>query len=356
MARRETAPTIKDVARMAGVSVGTVSRYLNGGHARSQNAERIDAAVSVLGYRPNVLGRYLVTGSPRTVGVLVPRAANVFAATILSGLQLAFEEAGYAVVVIDYQGSPELLRKRIWGQLLSGRVDGLVVLTSELARGEYAFLADVDIPLVVIDNPLDAPGVDSVVVDNRSASRRLVGAMLDAGHERAGLVGMRSNTHVGRERRLGWEDAYRERGLAVPESLALEAEATKDAGSAMASRLVSRGNVTTIFAANYYLALGSLCTLARLGLRVGVDIGFATFDDYGFGDVFVPALSTVRQPTAEIARTAADLLVRRIKGADDRPSQVSLVQAEVRVTDSVRGGLWGEARPLWAAWNKPQAV
>lgn len=354
MSKKETAPTIKDVARAAGVSVGTVSRYLNGGRARERNARRIDEAVSSLGYRPNVLGRSLVTGSPHAVGVLVPRAANIFAATILSGLQLALEDTGYAVVVIDYQASPELLRERIFGQLLSGRVDGLVVLTSELAQEDFAFLADVDIPLVVIDNPLDAPRVDSVVVDNRGATARLVGAMLDEGHRHVGLVGMRRNTYVGRERWLGWEDAYLSRGLEVPTALAVEADATKEAGIAAAARLVSGGRVTSLFAANYYLALGSLCALARLGLRAGADIGFASFDDYGFCDVFVPTLSTARQPSVEISRMAASLLARRLGGEGDEPGRVAMVEADVSVTESVAGGLWGDVRRMWAMWDRPQ--
>lgn len=339
MGRTGAVPTIKDVALAAGVSVGTVSRYLNGGNARPQNAERIEDAVASLGYRPNALGRYLVTGRSRSVGVLVPNAANVFAATILSGLQLAFEKQGYTALFMDYRQSSGLLERKV-DVLLSRSVDGLVVLTSEMRTDEYEFLADVGVPLVVLDNPLEAAGVESVIVDNRTAARELVGSMLDAGHERVGIICMSRSTYVGEQRYLGWADALEERGLSVHAEDVCEVAASKREGRDAMDVLLARGQVTGVYASNYYLTLGVLRALAERGLSAGVDVGFASFDDFDFGDVLLPPLSTVAQPTGAMARMAADLLVQQMAGPS-ASGGTHVLRSEVSVTPSVAGGLGG---------------
>lgn len=332
-----SSPTIKDVARKAGVSVGTVSRYLNGGHARPYNAERIESAIAILGYRPNALGRYLVTGRTQSVGVLVPDAGNVFSALVASELQDSFEALGYTALFVDYRHSREMLERKV-NFLQSRQVDGLVVLLSEMQQDDYQVLSKVDVPLVAIDNPFEARGVDSVVVNNRQTSAALVGAMLDAGHRRVGVVCLPRNTYVGAQRYLGWLDAHRARGIEPSPDDVLEAPATKAGGRRAMRTLLERGHITGVYTCNYYLTLGALKELGTSGLTPGRDIGFATFDDFDFGEAVFPPIARAQQPTAEIGQKVVELLSRRIEGYDG-PGAIHVLDSSLQLTRSLSGGL-----------------
>lgn len=339
--------TIKDVAKHAGVSVGTVSRFLNGAGVRRNNVERIERAIVELGYRPNMLGRSLVTGRSNSVGVLVANAGNVFAATVMAGLQPAFEGRGLTTLFVDYGHDVALLREKV-DFLLTRSVDGLVVFLSELGRreDELGWLAELGVPVVVVDNPLMRAvenddevvvvdgRVDSVVVDNRGGVAEVVGAMLDAGHEHVGVLGLSTDTYVGSERLAGWREACEAHGFVAPECDARCGAATKEAGRVATVELLDAGGVTAIFACNYYLTLGALKAMGERGLRPGVDMGLAGFDDFDFSDVVVPPLTIVGQPTEDIVRVVSDLLVRRM-GGDLEGRGLHVLPTTIRVTDSI---------------------
>lgn len=328
--------TIRDVANRANVSVATVSRYLNGAQLREDNRARIEAAISELGYHPNIIGRAFATARSYTVGILIGSATNPFASALMSLIEQELERLGYAAVFVEYQGDAEFLHEKV-EFLQMHQVDGLIVVLSELPTGSVEFLRETSVPLVLIDNPLVGPSADSIVVDNCDAVRRAVGAMLDAGHRSVGIVAMPQTSHVGTERLRGWRLAYEERSLVPDEDLVRVCETVKDAAAAAADELLERG-VTALFACNHYLELGALKCLIRRGLRPGVDVGFAGFDEMEFADVFSPALACVIQPVVSIASLAASLLVGRM-GRGFAPDGIHRLGCEVRLTDSILGGL-----------------
>lgn len=328
--------TIRDVAKQAGVSVATVSRYLNGAQLREDNRERIERAISELGYQPNILGRAFATAHSYTVGILIGSATNPFAASLMGLIEYELEKLGYAALFVEYQADPELLREKV-EFLLMRQVDGLIVVLSELPGHAAEFLRQVDVPVVLVDNPLVGPSVDSIVVDNCEAVRRAVGALLDAGHRRVGLVAMSDLSHVGAERTRGWRSAYAERGLAVEEELIKCCESVKDIAANATDALLDAG-ATAIFACNHYLELGAFKAMLRRSLRPGVDVGFAGFDEIEYADMFSPVPSCVIQPVCAIASLAASLLLGRI-GRGFAPDGIHRVSCEVRLTDSIYGGL-----------------
>lgn len=328
--------TIKDVASEAGVSVATVSRYLNGAQLREDNRLRIERAISELGYQPNILGRAFATAHSYTVGILIGSATSPFAGSLMGLIEHELERLGYAALFVEYQGDPDLLVEKV-DFLLSRQVDGLVVVLSELPAAAVEFLRQADVPVVLIDNPLVGPSADSIVVDNCDAVRQAVGAMLDAGHERVGLVAMSDVSHVGAERTRGWRLAYEERGLVADDCLIRRCDSTKDIAASAAGELLGQG-VTALFACNHYLELGTLKAMLRRGLLPGVDVGFAGFDELEFADVFDPVPSCVVQPICAIASLAASLLLGRI-GRGFAPDGIHRVPCEVRLTESINGGL-----------------
>lgn len=328
--------TIRDVARHANVSVATVSRYLNGAQLREDNRARIAAAISELGYQPNLIGRAFATAHSYTVGILISSATNPFAASLMGLMEHELERLGYAAVFVEYQGDAEFLREKV-EFLQMHQVDGLIVVLSEVLPADVGFLRETSVPLVLVDNPLVGPSADSIVVDNCDAVRKAVGAMLDAGHRRVGLVAMRPETHVGAERTRGWRLALEEHGQAVDEALVRVCDNVKDAAARATDELVGMG-ATAIFACNHYLELGALKSMLRQSLRPGVDVGFAGFDELEFADVFDPAPTSVIQPVVGIASLAASLLVGRI-GRGFAPDGIHRLACEVRITDSILGGV-----------------
>lgn len=328
--------TIRDVARRADVSVATVSRYLNGAQLREDNRVRIAEAIEELGYQPNIIGRAFATAHSYTVGILISSATNPFAASLMGLVEHELERLGYAAVFVEYQGDADFLREKV-EFLQMHQADGLIVVLSELAPASVEFLREVAVPLVLIDNPLVGSSADSIVVDNCDAVRKAVGAMLDAGHERVGLVSMQQISHVGIERARGWRLAHEDRGLPVPEELVRFCDSVKEAAAQATCELLSAG-ATAVFACNHYLELGALkCMLGR-GLRPGVDVGFAGFDELEFADIFDPIPTSVIQPVVGIASLAASLLVGRI-GRGFAPDGIHRLACEVRLTESALGGL-----------------
>lgn len=329
-------PTIKDVAFRSGVSVGTVSRYLNGASVKASNREAIERAVSELGYVPNIMGRSLTTRRTYSVGVLISSAANPFVGKLVGLIEREFERLGYASLFVEYQDDAEQLSSKV-GYLLSRQADGLVVLLSDLSPESVAFLADVPVPLVVADNTIDSASVDSVVVDNRASARSVVGRLLDAGHRRVGVLALPQDTYVGRERLAGWREAHESRGIACDEGLAHVGRPTKEDAAEATCELLDAG-ATAIFACNYYTELGALHALARRGLAAGIDVGFAGFDELDFGDVLYPEVTSVVQPIAEMARVVASILVGRM-GQGLAPDGMRELTCSVHVTASINGGL-----------------
>lgn len=298
--------TIRDVAKRANVSVATVSRYLNGAQLREDNRARIAEAIDELRYQPNLIGRAFATAHSYTVGILINSATNPFAGSLMGLIERELERLGYAAVFVEYQGDADFLR-------------------------------ETDVPLVLVDNPLVGPSADSIVVDNCEVVRKAVGAMLDAGHRRVGLVAMLPHTHVGAERARGWRLAFEERGLCADEGLVRACDNVKDAAALATDELLGAG-ATAVFACNYYLELGALKSMLRRSLRPGIDVGFAGFDEIDFADIFDPVPTCVIQPIVAIASLAASLLVGRI-GRGFAPDGIHRLACEVRITESVLGGL-----------------
>lgn len=328
---------IREVAKRSGVSVGTVSRYLNGVKIRDDNAEAIARAIEALDYHPNLIGRALTTQRTYAIGVLVASAANVFVSSSIGKLETAFEKQGYSSLFIDFHGDVDILKEKV--EFLKRRfVDGLVIFLSEVDAEHLEFLETVNIPVIVVDNPVESGMVDSIVVNNATSAREMVGAMIDAGHKRVGVIAPSQETYVGRRRLKGWTEAFESRGLPARSQDVRLCAPSKDEGFAAACSLLDQGEVTALFSCNYYLALGALKAINCRGLRPGTDIGFASFDDFDFSDVMHPPLSVIRQPMGEIIDVVASRMCSRLNGGVGEVG-IRTLSCSVNITDSIRGGL-----------------
>lgn len=315
-------PTLKDIARHAGVSEATASRALHrrpGTIAVSPDTrDRVRRAARDLGYRPNRLARSLSRNHTDTIGVLLPfdeaTLSRAYNSMILAGVGQTASRRGYALAL--YYADPAA--RANYAQAMSdGRVDGgLVVDSAVLADSEVARLADEEFPLILVGHRLPQAHVSYVAADDRGAAAEVVRHLCALGHRRIVHVEFVGGEPT-RQRRAGFADAMAQVGLLRPDSVV--EDTTGDAPdrldhSALVRDLLGRAEPpTAIFAWNDTVAASIMQCVARLGRRVPHDLSIVGFNDFVIAQLTNPPLTTVRQPLFEMGRTAADLLIDRIE-------------------------------------------
>nr|WP_306792688.1 substrate-binding domain-containing protein [Collinsella urealyticum] len=264
-------------------------------------------------------------------------AGNVFVGSSIGRLEAELERVDYSALFIDFHGDVDVLMHKI-RFLRSRLVEGIVIFSSEVDAQCLEALPQLDIPLIVVDNPMPHSEIDSIVVDNADSTKRVVSAMLDAGHQRIGVIAPSQTTYVGRERLVGWQRAYADRHAEAYKGDIQICDSTKLGGYRAACQLLDQGEVTALFACNYYMALGALKAVNERGLRPGSDIGFASFDDYDFSDVMFPPLTVIRQPMEEIVDLIIEMMRQRLQG-DRNDFGTHMLTCDVVLTDSIHAQL-----------------
>ena len=334
-AEEHSITTIKDVAARAGLSIATVSKYINGGNVLPANGVRLQRAIKRLAYRRNELARGLKTNRSMSIGVLIPRLEGVFFTTIVSHMETCAQSRGYTTVVCDYRDDSRIFESKL-DFLLSKRVDGIVAVPCRRYEPALAALAARRFPLVLFDRLISAASLDAAVIDNQAASRAAVEHLLARGHRRVGIiVGPRSIYTAGR-RLAGYSAALRDAGAAPEAGLVANGGYTVAGGYRGALALLDlRPRPTAIYATNYEMTLGCIMALNERGLRVPRDVSLVGFDGLELAMVVKPRLTVVSQPLQAIARTAAELLARRMAGEWGGFPQTVTLQAELLVHESV---------------------
>ncbi len=309
--------TIKDVARATGLSIATISKYLNGGNVREENRGRIARAVEELGYRANVVARGLKMNRTMTVGALVPDLRSVFCMAILSRLEDVLTARGYSLLVCDCGGDARREGEKLTF-LASRQVDGMVLLPSGGALPGLAELTARGIPAVLVDRPLPGHRCDTVLVDNSGAAKAAVGRLVALGHRRIGIVCGPDGAFTARERYQGYAQALGEAGISLDEALVGRGNYDLDSGYRLFGALVDGpARPTAVFVTNYEMTLGAVMAANERGLRFPDDLSFVGFDNLQLSAVVKPALTMVAQPMEELGDAAAALLLRRMAGDGD---------------------------------------
>jgi DNA-binding LacI/PurR family transcriptional regulator len=312
--------TIRDIASVAGVSVATVSRVHNStGRVSQQTAEAVWAVSRQLGFRPNLIGRNLRSTRTRTIGVVLPSLNHPVFAECLQGVEAAAQTSNH-VIAISTTGYQVESEERVSERLLQQRVDGLILTVADAAHSPVLDKLDAEgVPYVLVFNqtgkkPSKQPTRPSVSVDNFAAGRQMVEHLLALGHQRIHmLAGQFQQSDRSHQRFLGYQAAMRAAGQpwSPPLELAFNAADTRAELQDLLSR---RHPPTALFCSNDQLAMTVMRDLRSLGVRIPEDISLAGFDGVRVGDWMTPALTTVVQPTAEIGRTAVELLLQLMAG------------------------------------------
>ena len=311
-------PTIKDIARVAGVSVATVSRALRDlPNVAPETRSRVAEVAAELQYEVHPQASRLASGRTWTIGLVAPQFGTWFPSRALGGINSVFAEAGYDLLV-SMMATPHDRRQFLQeAPSFCRRVDGVVLIDTFVSAEGDAADAFFDRPVVAVGERL--AGASSIAIDNRKAARRAVEHLIGLGHERIGLVsgpGLADPpTPVSDQRRLGYSDAIAAAGLPVDAELTADGEWTASGGAYALRRLLEAPNPpTAVFCMSDEMAFGALRAAAGRGLAVPGDLSVIGFDDHDLAAAM--GLTTMRQAVDEMGVRAAATVLALIDGAE----------------------------------------
>ncbi len=310
-------PTMKDVARLAGVSVQTVSCVVNGtGSISARTRQRVLHAIGELNYRPDPIARSMRTRQTCLIGLLVLDITNPVHAVIAEAVESAAHASGYKVVLYNVSNSPERERESLEA-VAEGLVDGLVIVNSVDRERTLHFLAEERIQSVLIDCESDS-AVPTVMVDNFRAAYVATEHLIRLGHKRIAHISGSAPMVISQQRLQGYRRALADHGLTY-ERVVYLLKACWDwdyaAGyRAMRELLADDPCPTAVFAASDQMAIGTYRAIAEAGLRIPQDISVVGFDDIEAAAYAAPPLTTIRQPFTDMAARAVAALLRLMDG------------------------------------------
>lgn len=312
--------TIKDVARMAGVSVSTVSKFINGGNVRPENVEPIRNAIEALDFRVNPFARSLKTQRSRYIGILLPSITAPFFGSVVDALDRKLREHGYHSLISCYGSSPGMERDNLQF-LLGNGIDGLVYAPEDITADVfYELTANSGIPVVQVDRKIQGVASDTVLVDNTDAVYKAVSRLIDKGHKRIAIVTGSRSVFSARERLMGYISALSDHNILYDDSLVISASNEFATGYRGFNALMQLPNPpTAVFATNYDITLGLITAARERGVKIGQELDVFGFDCVEVCTMMQPPLPVVHQPEADIGRTAAQYLIDRLGGFTGEP-------------------------------------
>jgi LacI family transcriptional regulator len=331
-------PTLRDVARRAGVSMKTASRAVNGEPTVNPDlALRVSEAAVALHYRPNLTARSLRRSdrATQTIGVVLFDISNAFSATLARAIEDRAAERGIVVISTSVDEDPARERENALA-LASRQVDGLVVVP---AGDDQSYLANeqrLGLKIVFVDRLPQLVRADAVVSDNRGGARRAIKHLLERGHQRVAFLGDREHVATMQERRRGYAEAFEDAGIALDARLtAIDLDSPAAIHEAVTS-LMSHDPPTALFTAQNLNTIESVRVLRAMGLSRRVAL--VGFDDFETADLLDPGITVVSQDPRAMGMLGCELLLRRIDG-DDSPFETHVLP----VTLAARGS--GEIPP-----------
>lgn len=346
--------TLADVAKRAGVSKTTVSRYLNGHfHQMSpETRERVREAIEALDYRPNLMAASIKTKRTRTIGVLVSNITNPFFSELVQAIEETAAEAGYSVVLASTGDDPEK-EKQYVSILRERQVDGLIATTSGGNAELYRQLHESGFPIVLVDRLIPSLPLDAVLLNNEKGVRDVLQYLYRLGHRHmVAVTGRPAELTPRLERVQAFEAFVAEQRLPVSAEHVI-VEAPNEAGGYRAAlRLLAMATrPTAVLSTLNVMSLGLLQCFNDKGVRIPRDLSLITFDDVPWCKVVQPALTVVDQPVGDFGVHAVSLLLQRLEEARSGQGEpmAATIQAEViRLTPTliIRDSCAEPARPL----------
>lgn len=330
------ASTIQDVARLSGLALGTVSKYINGKPVKEVNRLKIEQAIKELDYKPNNLAKGLRTAKTFTIAVLVPKLSNIHCTVIIAALEHYLLPKGYCVIVSECHDNADVEVKKT-EFLLNRLVDGMIILPYSMNGKIVDMVKERNIPLVLIDQYIEDHPTDCVILDNAESTYRATQTLISMGHKKIALLTGSPSLFTAKGRIEGYRRALEESGLPVQEDLIINGNYTMDGGFSSVITLFKKQLLPpALIASNYDMTIGAFQAINTLKLKVPDDISIVGYDNLPLSQVVTPPLSIIEQPMEEMGYQAAELLYKRMQGDySDYPKSI-VNHASITISESVK--------------------
>ncbi|EHC7287057.1 substrate-binding domain-containing protein [Vibrio parahaemolyticus] len=320
--------TMKDIAKLAGVSTSTVSHVINKTRFVSEEiSERVNNAAKELNYyAPSALARSLKVNRTKTIGMLVTTSTNPFFGEVVKGVERSCYHKGYSLILCNTEGDNERMRQSI-NTLLQKRVDGLILMCSSL-EGERidVFERYPDIPVVVMDWGPMLFTSDKIQDNSLRGGYLAAKYLIDCGHTEIGCITGPLIKHQAQMRYEGYKRAMNEAGLEFNANWIIESDFECEGGYQAFKKMAERGTLpSSIFVSNDMMAMGVINAANELSIKVPDDLSIIGYDDIHIAKFMSPSLTTIHQPKYRLGQAAVETLVRRL---DDKSNEVQVVQLE----------------------------
>lgn len=332
-AQNSTRVTIAQVAARAGVSDTTVSHVLSGNRpVAAATQRRVRAAVRQLGYRPNGVARSLRSKRSMTVALIIPDLTNPFYTVLARGLADQLDEAGYRVIVCNTDAEQDREQDFI-DDMLDRGVDAIAMTSYHLATSEVARVINLGVPITCVGESIDHPRVDRVIADGEQGGWEATRHLLSRGAARIAMI--TGAEELNNDRVSGYRRALTEAGKRFSRKLVEHGNWTRSGGrSAMHALMRKDSNIDGVFCANDLMAIGAMDALRERGLSIPDDVALVGFDDIEAAALVTPALTTVVNPAYEAGRATGQLLLTRMQGEPTAPREITILPCTLRLRES----------------------
>lgn len=317
-------PTIKDVAKLAGVSTASVSRVLNSkGYVSTETRKKIEDAIKLLDYEPNEVARSLTVKKSKTIALFIPDITNPFFSTLAKGVEDYANFRGFTLILCNYEQTGKA--KKIYVDLLKQKyVDGIVFAAGVLNPEDSMKIRNSKIPMVVLDRVPDMEVDCEIRVDNYKGAKQAVEHLLNIGCRKIAHIYGPLEISTARERLKAYEDVVQDYSWYTPGLLA-EGYFSIEGGIEATRKILKKNpDIDGIFAGNDMNAIGALKFLYRKGIKIPDDIAVCGYDGISLTEITSPEITTVVQPTYKIGSLAAEHLIHYIEHSYFREKVIKL--------------------------------
>ena len=332
--------SIKDVARIAGVSIATVSRCINDPErVTAKTRDRVQTAIRKTGYSPNTLAQSFRRGKTNVIMVVLPSIGDPFFTDVMKGIRSVADESGYSILINDTQFNT-MTADEIGAMVVSRQADGIVLLAAMSPFGTEVLSSKSHraLPIVIgcetISSELAA--FPSVHIDNVAAAREATNYLIEAGHRRIAFIKGPEQSLLTLDRERGYRSAMQSAGLALEEDCIIDGNLNIEGAIAATRKLLQLPRrLTAIFCANDEMAMGCYHEIQSSGLHIPRDVSVIGFDDVRYAAVMNPPLTTVLQPAEEIGKRVMFRLFREIEFGRSKNGDPEIVPHQLVIRQSV---------------------
>ncbi|MGI5858838.1 MAG: LacI family DNA-binding transcriptional regulator [Tepidanaerobacteraceae bacterium] len=315
--------TIKDIARMTGVSITTVSKIINkkDEDISDKTRERVLKIIDDYNYIPSALATGLVTKKTNTIGLLVPDISNAFFSELARGVEDGANCEGYNVILCNTDDDPDKEIEYL-NVLKVKHVDGIIFLSAALSNhSAIKQLNRKGFPVVALDRALDAENIMAVYLDNVTGGYIATKHLTEFGHKKIGCITGPLKNKLAKHRFEGYKKTLEEMHISFDSNLVYEGDFKTKSGEKGAKELIKFG-ATAVFACNDMMAYGAYKVIQEQGLTIPQDISIVGFDDIYISEILMPPLTSIKQPSYEMGLMSAAMLIKNIKGEQLKDTKV----------------------------------